>query len=115
MAELAQARKQPEAAEKYLRQAAPSSPEKRADLARFLAGRGRGDESDREFAKARELAPRSARIALLRARSLIESGRLPAEARLLLEAYPRMARTPDDPPPAEARRLLEKLNQSKGN
>jgi len=111
-AQLAKKRKQYAAAERHLRRAVelePGDVGRRIDLAEFLADRGRLQESDEVFERAREIAPDSPKLWFAMARTYIKEKRRPAEARRLLEQYLAAELTPEDPPRAEARRLLDKV------
>jgi Flp pilus assembly protein TadD len=80
------------------------------NLARFLARRGRFEESDRVFQQAREMAPNSPRVLFARAETWIRTRRHPDEARALLKKYlTANDLTPDDPPRSEALQLLKKV------
>lgn len=110
-ARLAEKRKQFAAAEQHWRQAASSAPSEAGrlvDLARFLARQGRHSESDTTFERAFQLAPQSPQVKFQRARTYLESGRNLDLARKLLQEYLVSSLTPDDPPRAEAERLLRK-------
>jgi tetratricopeptide (TPR) repeat protein len=96
-------------AEDLLRKAIESAPKdvgRILDLARFLARRGRHQESEAEFQRAEKLAPQSPKILFERAAAYIEAKRNVAEARSLLQRYLALPLTPDDPPRHEAEKLL---------
>ena len=76
------------------------------DLAKFLAKRGRFEESDQTFLAAQKLAPNAPKVLYARAAAYIENGRNLGTARELLEKYLASALTPDDPPRADAQKLL---------
>ncbi len=101
-----------EKAEGHLRKAIRMAPEKPAlysDLARFLARRGRHQESDALFAEARAVAPGSPRIDYERAETWLKFGRNSDEAKELLRRYAASTGlTPTDPPRSAALRLLRK-------
>ena len=111
-ARLAEHRKQFPAAEDHLKQAIqaePSQPGHLVELARFLAKQGRTVESEAAFDKAQQMAPEKASIKFDRARTYIDAKRNPDQARQLLQEYLAANLTPDDPPRAEAQRLLQKI------
>ena len=91
---------------------APTQAGRLADLAKFLARQGRHQESDEAFAQAEKIASSSAPLKFERAKTYIQAGRNQQVARRLLEEYLNSSLTPDDPPRAEAQRLLEKLSRS---
>ncbi|MFN7920105.1 MAG: hypothetical protein U0Q16_08415 [Bryobacteraceae bacterium] len=99
-------------AERCLRKATEMAPTQQGrlfDLARFLAKRGRAQESDAVLAKAAAIAPDNPVLDYTRAETLIEGKRNPAEARKLLERYIASTKlTPDDPSREEARKLLRR-------
>jgi len=110
-AQLADRRKDYAAAEAHLRRAmelAPTEAGRIVDLARYVAKRGRLQESDALFEQARKLAPTQPRVAFAQARMDIENGRNLEQARRLLEGYLRASLTPDDPPRQEAEKLLRR-------
>jgi Flp pilus assembly protein TadD len=110
-AQLADRRKDYAAEEIHLRRAmelAPTEPGRIVDLARFLAKRGRVQESDRLFAQAMTLAPGLPRVAFAQAKADIENNRNRAQARALLQTYLHASLTPDDPPRQEAEKLLRR-------
>jgi tetratricopeptide (TPR) repeat protein len=113
-ARLAEDQKQFDLAEAHLRQAVLAVPGKVGqvlNLARFLARRGRFEESDRVFQQAREMAPNSPRVLFARAETWIRTRRHPDEARALLKKYlTANDLTPDDPPRSEALQLLKKVD-----
>lgn len=86
----------------------PKEPGRILDLARFLARRGRFEESDAEFAKADKLAPSSPKVIYAKAETYIETRRRLPEARQLLEQYRKANLTPDDPSRKQAEKLLKK-------
>ena len=124
-ARLAEKRKEFAKAEQFWRRAvvlAPSEPGpssrsggiragRLADLARFLARQQRFPESDAAFEQAAQLAPDQADLKFSRARTYLEAKRNQGLARRLLEEYLKMSLTPDDPPRAEAERLLRSLGR----
>lgn len=98
--------------EKWLRsamEAAPTQVGRVLDLAKFLAKRGRIEESEAEFAKAEKLAPNRPNVLFARATTYIEGKRNIETARTLLRRYLQSPLTPDDPPRYEAEKLLRGL------
>lgn len=109
MAQIAEKRKQYQQAEADLRQAmelAPGQVGRVLDLARYIARRGRVEESDALFAKAANLAPNDPRVIFARAKTYIEQRRHPEQVRQLLRQYMESSLTPDDPPKSAAAKLL---------
>jgi tetratricopeptide (TPR) repeat protein len=111
-ARLDEERKEYDAAEAKLRRAIEMAPHQLGrvlDLAKFLAKRGRYDESEEAFQRAEKLAPNSPRILYARADSYIRTHRNLREARQLLKQYLSASDlTPEDPPRGEALKLLRK-------
>jgi Flp pilus assembly protein TadD len=110
-AQVADRRKDYAAAEAHLRSAmdlAPTEPGRILDLARYVAKRGRLNESDQLFERARNLAPSQPRVAFAKARVDIENHRNLEQARGLLQEYLHASLTPDDPPRQEAEKLLRR-------
>lgn len=110
-AQIAEKRNDFAAAETHLRRAiglAPNDVGRVVDLARFVAKRGRLDESDRLFEQARKLAPGKPGVAFAQARTDIENHRNPEQARKLLQGYLQSSLTPDDPTRQEAEKLLKR-------
>lgn len=110
-AQIAEKRKEYEAAEQHFRHAlelAPRQVSRVLDLARYLAQRGRQRESDVLFDQAAQMAPENPRVLFYRAEAYIENRRNLDDARALLERYMRAPLTPDDPPRERAQTLLEK-------
>jgi len=113
-AQLAEKRGDYAAAEAHMRRAmelAPAEPGRVVDLARFLAKRGRLEESDRLFEEARKLGPNKPGVALAQAKTDIENHRNLDQARKLLREYLQAGLTPDDPPRKEAEKLLQRAGQ----
>ncbi|MGB6945126.1 MAG: tetratricopeptide repeat protein [Bryobacteraceae bacterium] len=111
LAQIADRRKDYAAAEAHLRRAmelAPNEAGRIVDLARFVAKRGRLEESDALFEQARKLAPNKPTVAFAEARMNIENHRNLERARGLLEGYLHASLTPDDPPRKEAEQLLRR-------
>jgi Flp pilus assembly protein TadD len=110
-AQIADRKKDYAAAEAHLRRAmelAPNEAGRIVDLARYLAKRGRLEESDQLFEQARKLAPNKPTVAFAEARMNIENHRNLERARGLLEEYLHASLTPDDPPRKEAEKLLRR-------
>lgn len=113
-AQLADKRKDFNSAEQQLRRAADLAPRQVGrvlDLAKFLARRGRLNESDMVFAQAARLAPNNPQVLFDRAALYIKQKRNLDEAAALLEKYIRCQLTPDNIPREKA---LELLKQAKG-
>jgi tetratricopeptide (TPR) repeat protein len=112
-ARIEEKRKNYSRAEEHLRRAmelAPRQVGRVIDLARFLAKRGRYEESERTFVAAEKLAPDAPRVMYARAASYIETGRNIEMARGLLEKYLASSLTPDDPSREEAQKLLHRAS-----
>jgi tetratricopeptide (TPR) repeat protein len=110
-AKLDEKRKEWSSAEEHLRRAVEVKPQagRFVALARFLAKQGRYEESDQDLARAEQMAPSSPRLLYDRADVYIQSHRNLALAKTLLERYLASDVTPDDPPKADARKLLQKI------
>jgi tetratricopeptide (TPR) repeat protein len=111
-ARLAEKRKDTRMAEKELQQAmqlAPGQVGRVIDLAGFLSNQGRYAESDELFRLARQIEPDSPKVVFALASTYIQSGRNLEEAKALLDRYARSRITPDDPPRADAARLMKTL------
>jgi tetratricopeptide (TPR) repeat protein len=109
-AQLADKRKQFDTAEEQLRRAmelAPKQVGRVLDLAKYLAKRGRFEESEAAFDKAEALAPGSPKVYFARAHTYVEHRRHLDKAQELLIKYLGSDLTPDDPPRDEAERLLK--------
>lgn len=110
MAQLAEKRKEFKTAEFHFRSAfdmAPKSVGRAVDLAKFLSKQGRMEESEVIFAHAEKIAPNSPRVMFEKANAYVRAKRNLSEARQLLQRYLQSSLTPDDPPRAEAERLLK--------
>ena len=110
MAQIAEKRKDIKTAEHHFRQAftmAPKSVGRAIDLAKFLANHGRVQESEAVFTQAAKIAPDSPRLLFERASAYVKAKKNLDEAKALLERYLKSPLTPDDPPRAEAQRLLK--------
>jgi len=109
-ARLAEKRKDRRTQEVELRQAmqlAPGEAGRLIDLAAFLSRQGRYAESDELFRMAGQMESDSPRVVFARAAAYVQSGRNLEEARMLLRQYFGSPITPDDPPRAEAARLMK--------
>jgi tetratricopeptide (TPR) repeat protein len=112
-ARIAEKHKQFPDVEKYLRvamQLAPHQVGRVIDLAKFLAKQGRFEESDKTFVAAQKLAPDAPKLMYERAATYIESKRNIETAKVLLERYLASSLTPDDPPRADAQKLLRQVS-----
>ncbi len=112
MARLAEERKDFRTAEAQLRRSmelAPRQIGRAVDLAKFLARRGRTEESEQIFEMARRLGPQHPTFLWERANLLLEQKRNLPEARRLLEQYLTVAVPPEDDNKSEARKLLNRL------
>lgn len=112
-AELADKRGQFDTAEEHLRRAlelAPHQVGRLLDLARYLAKHGRIPESEATFDQAEEQAPNSPKVTFTRARTYVEQKRNLDRAKILLNQYLRRNLTPDDPPRAQAEKLLKEAS-----
>jgi tetratricopeptide (TPR) repeat protein len=101
-----------DSAEEHLRLAvelAPHQVNRFVDLARFLSKQGRYQEADQNFAKAEQLAPNNVKLLYVRADCYIKAGRNIELAKSLLQRYLNSDVTPDDPPKADARKLLRQI------
>lgn len=114
-ARLAEKRKQFAPAEQFWRRAAELAPNqvgRVVDLAKFFARQGRYSESETAFDRAAQMAPQQPDRKFEQARTYIRSGRNLGVARKLLQEYLQSPLTPDDPPRAEAERLLKSLDSN---
>jgi len=112
-AQLADKRKQFDAAETHLRNAmelAPRQVGRVLDLAKYLAKHGRIQESEAAFDRAEHLAPRAPSVYFTRARTYIDQKRNLDKAKALLSKYLASDLTPDDPPRQEAVKLLKQVS-----
>lgn len=112
-AQLADKRKQFDTAEEKLRRAMELSPRQVGrvlDLARYLAKRGRIQESEAAFDKAEQIAPNSPKVRFARARTYVEQRRNLDKAKVLLHLYLQGNLTPDDPPREQAEKLLKEAS-----
>jgi Flp pilus assembly protein TadD len=109
-AKMAEKRKEFSGAEQQLRRAAELAPRQAGrllDLARLLAKQGRFQESDQAFQAADKVEPNSPKVMFAKADTYIHSGRNLDAARKLLRQYLAATLTPDDPPRAQAEKLLK--------
>ena len=114
-ARMAEHNKQFDVAESHFRRAAQLAPHQAGrllDLAKFLAKRGRYEESDRAFQQAIAVAPNSPKVLYSRADTLVRSNRNLPEACELLKRYLSMNLSPDDPSREDAQKLLRKASGS---
>jgi len=114
-AQLADKRRQYDTAEEQLRRAMDSAPHQLGrvlDLAKYLAKRGRFQESEAAFDHAAQLAPNSPKVYFARARVYIEEKRNLEKARDLLIKYMQSDLTPDDPPREQAEKLLKQISST---
>jgi tetratricopeptide (TPR) repeat protein len=114
-AQLADKRKQFDTAEQQLRRAmelAPRQVGRILDLAKYLAKRGRYQESEATFDKAEKIAPNAPNILFARADVYIQQRRNLDQARALLQKYLKSDLTPDDPPRELAEKLLREVPSS---
>ncbi len=112
MARLAEEKKDYSAAEAQLRRSmelAPKQIGRVVDLAKFVAKRGRTQESDAIFEQARKIEPNHPTYLWGRANLLVEQKRNLPEARQLLQQYLATKVKPDDDHRDEARKLLARI------
>lgn len=113
LAQIAERQKQYDLAEGQWRRAmalAPKQVGRVVDLAKFLARRGKYNESDGAFVQAARVAPNSRLVVYARAETYVETKRNLDTARELLHQYLRSPLSPDDPPREEALRLLKRAS-----
>ena len=110
-AKLAEKKSDYAAAEQQLRRAidaAPKQVDRTLALAKFLAKRGRQQESVAAFAQAEKIAPGAPQVWYAKADAFIKEKRNLDQAKQLLERYLRSSSiTPDDPSRDDAQRLLK--------
>ena len=114
-AQLADKRRQYDTAEEQLRRAmdlAPHQVGRVLDLAKYLAKRGRFQESEAAFDRAVQLDPGSPKVYFARARVYIEEKRNLDKAKDLLIKYLSSELTPDDPPREQAEKLLRQVSNT---
>jgi tetratricopeptide (TPR) repeat protein len=111
-AKLAEKRKQYGAVEEHLRQAIQLGPARiglRLELARFQARQNRFAEAEESLARAESIAPGSPQVLFARAEVYVKHSRNLQVARQILQRYMSMPLTPDDPPRADAAKLLRQV------
>jgi len=115
-AKLAEKRKEYKNAEVHLREAIAAAPQqvgRLIDLAKLLTKQGRHQEADQSIAKAEEIAPNSPKLMFAKAELYVKSRRNLDIARELLKRYIGLTTlTPDDPPKADAEKLLKQAQGS---
>jgi tetratricopeptide (TPR) repeat protein len=113
LARLAERRKEYDTAEHHLRSAAEMAPQqvgRLIELARFLARQGRYSESEQKFKTAEKLDPNNPRLMYARADVYVTEHRNLDEAKRLLKRYLAAQLSPDDPPRAQAEKLLKQAS-----
>ena len=111
LAHLAEKQKEFNNAEQHFRRAlelAPRSVGRFVDLASFLAKQGKFQESETVFKQAETIAPKNPKLLYERANAYVKTKRNLETAKVLLRRYIASPLTPDDPPRAEAEKLLRK-------
>jgi len=88
-------------------QAAPMKVGRIVELAKFLAKRGRIEESEQTFQAAERIAPNNPHVLYVRAETYVHAGRNLDTARDLLKRYLSATLSPDDPSRADAEKLLK--------
>ena len=114
-ARLAEKRKDFSSAEAHLRRAFELAPQQIGpliDLATLFTRQGRYQDADLSLAKAEQIAPHSAKLMFTKADLYIKGNRNLDVARELLKQYISMGLTPDDPPRADAEKLLKRVRGS---
>ncbi len=109
-ARIAEKKKEFPSAEEQFRRAvelAPREVGRLLDLAKFLAKQGRFQESDQTFQAADRMEPNSPKVMFAKADTYIRNKRNLDAARSLLKQYLSATLTTDDPPRAEAEKLLK--------
>ena len=109
-AQLAERRKDFDTTEQQLRRAAELAPKQIGrviDLAKFLARHGKIEESEAAFNTAAAIAPGHPQLLFERAATYIQTKRNLKEARELLKQYLKAPLSPENPPRAEAEKLLK--------
>ena len=112
-AQLADKRRQYDTAEEQLRRAmelAPRQVGRVLDLAKYLARRGRFQESDAAFERAEKLAPNAPKVIFARANTYVQQGRNLDQAKTLLIKYLQSDLSPEDPPRHAAEKLLKQAS-----
>ena len=114
-AKLAEKRKEFSRAEAHLKRAVEIAPQqigRLIDLARLFSKEGRYQEADLSLAKAETIAPNSPKLIFAKADIYIKSKRNLDIARQLLKQYLSIELTPEDPPRADAEKLLKQVQGS---
>lgn len=105
-------RKQYDAAEQHLQRAAELAPKQVGRVlavAKYLAKRGRIQESETMFDRAATMAPGNPKVLFERADTYVKQRRNLNQARELLEKYVHAPLTPEDAPREQAEALLKKI------
>jgi len=108
-------RKEFSRAEAHLKRAVEIAPQqigRLIDLARLFSKQGRYQEADLSLAKAEKIAPNSPKLIFAKADLYIKSKRNLDVARQLLKQYLSCELTPEDPPRADAEKLLKQVQGS---
>ena len=114
-AKLAEKRKEYPKAEAQLRRAVEAAPQqigRLLDLAHLFTKQGRYQDAENSLAKAAQIDPNSPKLMFAKAHFYIQSKRNLNEAKELLKRYLASTLTPDDPPRAEAEKLLKQAQGS---
>jgi tetratricopeptide (TPR) repeat protein len=114
-AKLDEKRKEFTRAEAHLKRAVEVAPQqigRLIDLARLFSKQGRYQEADLSLAKAEKIAPNSPKLIFAKADLYIKSKRNLDVARQLLKQYLSCELTPEDPPRADAEKLLKQVQGS---
>jgi len=112
LAQIADKRKQYDAAEEHLRRAAELAPKQVGRvmaLAKYLAKHGQVNESEAMFDQAMRMAPQDPKVLFERAITYIQEQRKLEQAKQLLERYIQFPLSPDDPPRERAEALLQRI------
>jgi tetratricopeptide (TPR) repeat protein len=105
-------RKNFDQAEEHFRHAADLAPKQVGrfiDLAKYLAKRGRIQESEAVWEQASRISPDNPKVLFARAQTYVNEHRNLEEARELLQKFMKAPLTPNDPPRQEAENLLKKI------
>jgi tetratricopeptide (TPR) repeat protein len=114
-ARLAEKHREFRGAEEQLRRAVEAAPQqigRLIDLAKFIAKQGRVQEADQHLARAEKINPDSPKLMYVKADLYIKQQRNLGEAKDLLKRYLTSTLTPDDPPRADAEKLLKQVQGS---
>jgi cytochrome c-type biogenesis protein CcmH/NrfG len=114
-AKLEEKHKEYRSAEAHLRQAIQAAPQqvgRLIDLAKLLTKQGRHQEADQSLAEAEQISPNNPKILFARAECYVRSKRNLDLACTLLKRYLSLTLTPDDPPKADAEKLLKQAQGS---